>query len=485
MEPILQFLIKFLGFASAFGLAVLVHELGHFLAAKLFGVHVERFVIGFDREAMPFMPKCIWEKKLGQTTYGLSLMPLGGYVKMVGTVHPEIERYLDGDEPTEDQKGLVAQSMQDQAALYKKPFYQKFIIYSAGVFMNFVLAMAVVSYIGIRGETLDAPIPSVVAWQWPDSWLAEQDIREGDQVVEVNGAAVSTNDEFFEALSLMAPTGAEPAEDMEWDIALVLMRGEERLERRLTFRSNEREKAESLARMFALPAHVEYVMRNRPAHKGGMRAGDTVIEVDGESVDDWNEFVYLVRNALGREITVKVVRAGAAEPLELAMRPQESSDQEGIGQIGVMPGNPEKIVEKTPPMTAITGSPGIVWDNIGRYLGNLRKIGGWIVRGEVNKVRRELGGPVAIAQMAGYHASLGYEWWLKFLIMLNIALGVMNLLPFPVLDGGHLCFAAYEGVFRRPMSPKILVPVLQGGVFLIIGFFILITFSDVFNWLSR
>ena len=145
------------GFIGALGLAVFVHELGHFLAAKLFKVPVERFVIGFDKEAMGFLPRCIWERKIGETTYGLSLIPLGGYVKMVGTVHPEIEKYLEGEDekskakPTGDNDPALAgesisagfervrasgqkknetpslqeQALTDIAALYKKPYWQK------------------------------------------------------------------------------------------------------------------------------------------------------------------------------------------------------------------------------------------------------------------------------------------------------------------------------------------------------------------------
>ena len=156
---VFQTLVGILGFLVAFGLAVFIHELGHFLAAKAFKVPVERFVIGFDKEAMGFLPRCIWEKKIGETVYGLSLVPLGGYVKMSGVVHPDIEKYLDGNEgggaapegvpadsiradgvaPGPDPKSLEGQVIQDMAALYKKPFWQKAIIYSAGVIMNLLL----------------------------------------------------------------------------------------------------------------------------------------------------------------------------------------------------------------------------------------------------------------------------------------------------------------------------------------------------------
>src|SRR5690606_32919966 len=190
--------IGVLGFVTAFGLAVLIHEFGHFIAARIFGVSVERFVVGFDKEAMPFMPRCIWEKKIGETTYGLSIVPLGGYVKMVGPVHPDIERYIDGEpEPARDKKpeNLVDQALADQQALYKKPFWQKFIIYSAGVFMNLVLAMIVAVVLATTGVSRSVPVDPVVSWQKPGSILLESGFQPGDRIVAVNGQTIEKNRE--------------------------------------------------------------------------------------------------------------------------------------------------------------------------------------------------------------------------------------------------------------------------------------------------
>lgn len=492
MSTIFLYLLMAVGVIAAFGLAVFVHELGHFLAAKAFKVPVKRFVIGMDKEAMPFLPRCFWEKEINGTVYGISAAPLGGYVQMEGIVHPDIERYLDGEDAKKgaadgaetggegDDNSLLAQSMADQSALYKRPFYQKVIIYSAGVLMNFLLAMVVVAFVQMKGERVDVPVPSVIGWQAEDSYLASHGLLQGDRLVSVNGEPVATDEDFFSVLDGMAPRKESELRDFSFDLAMVFDRDGETIEHAATIPWAETETLGALSTMFARPAYAEYVIRNEAAHRGGMKEGDTIIRVGEEVIDDWGEFVHIIRASLGERLEIVVDRGG--EEVALSVTPKESLDGEGRGQIGVFPGTPEKRVLRATPVEAMVSSPGIIVNNITRYVQNLKRIGGQLVQGEVSQVRRQLGGPVAIAQMAAHHTRLGLDRWLQFLILLNIALGVMNLLPFPILDGGHIVFAVYEGIFRKPVPPQVLVPVLQGGVYFIIGFFLLVTFSDVFKW---
>ncbi|MCB2154265.1 RIP metalloprotease RseP [bacterium] len=495
--------IGFLGIVVAFGLAILVHEFGHFITAKLFKVPVERFVIGFDNAVMPLMPKCIWEKKIGETTYGLSLMPLGGYVQMKGVVHPEIQKYIDGeDAPKSDDlvetdaagleiathsseaknDNLVNQALADQAALYRKPYWQKLIIYSAGVIMNLILACVVVAIIGIKGEEVDKPLPAVVGWQAPASWIVSQDIQQGDKILSVNGTPVETDEDYLKALREALP---EDEDAKEAEIVLSLNRSGETIERDLTLPIGEaapQEPISELVQLTSRPAYVEYVIINAPADKAGLKHGDIIAGIDGEPIDDWNEMVDIIRGNPDKEMAFTILRDGKEFGVTIA--PQESARREGTGEIGIFPGTPEKVIVKLGVVEAIVSSPIVVANNTLMYAQNLKKIGSWIVRGQVNKVRQELGGPVAIAQMAGRHAQLGLDRFLQFMIMLNIALAVMNLLPIPVLDGGHICLATYEAIFRKPVPAKVLVPVLQGAVFLILAFVVLVTFSDLFKMFS-
>lgn len=496
-----MYLLMAVGFIAAIGVAIFVHELGHFLAAKAYGVPVERFVIGFDKEALPFMPKCIIEKHWRGTDYGLSLVPLGGYVKMAGVVHPDIEAYIDGEDAAKKQaspsgepaspieppappaekrrESLSEQAMGDQAALYKRPFHQKIVIYGAGVVMNFLLAMAVVAFIRAKGSEIDAPLPAVVGWQAEASHALALGFLPGDRIVAIDGEDIETDRDFFLALDARFPTERGAAAEFVLEAEFLVLRAGEEVVVPARFEWAEESHREAIGRMVSRPAHIDYVVRNLPAHRARIMAGDTVVAIDGEPVADWWQFFDAIRSNLGNELRLEVVGRAGGPPRTAVVRPVESTSEPGVGIIGVMPGNPERVFERVPPLEAVTAAPGIIINNIQRYVSHLGKLGKRLVTGDVQAVRQDLGGPVAIAQMAGYHTTLGFDRWLEFVIMLNIALGVMNLLPFPVLDGGHIVFAVYEGIFGKPMPARILVPVLNGGVVFILGFFLLITFSDV------
>lgn len=504
-------------FIVAFGLAVLVHELGHFLAAKAFKVPVERFVIGFDRDAMPGMPRCIWERKIGETTYGLSLMPLGGYVKMSGIVHPDIEAYLEGKDrekeakkngtkngaPQEEQAvatpppekqavrddSLTGQAIMDQAALYKKPYYQKLIIYSAGVLMNLLLAMLLMVFLDVRGRTVPVPLPAVVAWQAPDSWLLENDIRQHDRIVAVNGEAIEDSEDWARAIRALLPEEEKDYLGFTLAVHLTLERDGEQIERELelTFPETmaELRQFDSDPRLGAfygiisIPAYVEFVGLDAPAYKAGIKRGDFIRVIDGEPVDDWRELLHIVRASMGKELTIEVERNGAREIIKVT--PWEDN---GVGQIGITGGNPNTRIEKKALGEAIAGGPARLLTTTVNYTRALGQVGKRLVQGDIEKVRRDLGGPVTIARAAGYTANINFEYYVGFLIIFNIALAIINILPIPILDGGHIVLASFEAVFRRPVPPKVLVPVLNGAFIVLIGLFLLITFSDVLKWLS-
>lgn len=495
--------IGVLGFVVAFGLAVFIHELGHFLAAKLFKVPVERFVIGMDREAMGFLPRCIWERKIGETVYGISLVPLGGYVKMAGVVHPDIERYLEGEDakkggapipataeradgpprPAASTPSLQEQAIGDMAALYRKPFWQKVIIYGAGVCMNLVLAMGVVTFMFTRGFEESAPYPVRVAWIAPDSPLAGTALQPGDWVVGLNGESTPTPESFWGALAKL--TGGKQLGSQELPSVTFTLNLERRPEGAalekydfpVTLEGNAEYTGRFLDAISRMDAYVDFVQPNTPAAKAGMEHGDRVLSIDGTPVADWAHFRHIVTSAAGRKLDVVVERKGREVTLQVT--PWEDAENPGRGQVGVIVGNARKEVVREPFLTAVASAPGRVYNYTVNYVSRLKQLGGKLTQGNVTAVRRELGGPVGIAQVAYKMAQKGFDDWLRFLIVLNVALAVMNILPFPVLDGGHICFALYEAVFRRPMPPQILVPLLNGAVIFIIIFFVLVTFNDV------
>lgn len=501
------------GFAVAFGLAVFVHELGHFLAARAFGVKADRFVLGMDREAMPywFIPKCIWEKKIGETTYGISLLPLGGYVRLEGTVHPDIEKYLEGDgkpadaaekkddasTPAVSPQSLAGQTMSDQAALYKKPFWQKTIVYGAGVTMNMILAMVLATIVVVKGEKVNAPQPPIIGWQPQGSWVLAAGLEPGDRIVRVGDEQVQTDKQFYEIVekrlldeagvdgeSLAAGVfGPDVPGDLRLQLPLKVRRGADEIARDVAWPSADdlAKEGRLAASFFAMPAYIDDIIPTMPADKAGIRVGDTIVAIDGTPVVDWNQVLHTVRSSANKELafTLERPKDGEKTRLEVKVTPHESTDEEGIGQIGVVSGTPTKDIERLDVASAVVRSPIIVANMTVRYVERLGLLGSRLAEGEINKVRRELGGPVAVATMAGRRAEQGPERFIKFMIALNIALAVMNLLPLPVLDGGHIMFGLYEAIFGRPIPPQVLVPVIQTSVFVLLGFVVLITFSDV------
>lgn len=489
-----------LGFLVAFGLAVFVHELGHFLAAKAFKVPVERFVIGFDKEAMGFLPRCIIEKKWGETVYGLSLVPLGGYVKMSGVVHPDIERYLEGDGknaetpapsaapattnmrpdgvaiPRAEGSTLQEQAMQDMAALYKKPFWQKVIIYSAGVIMNLILAMLVITLMWTKGFRSDGParleVPTILA----DSTYASGPFVRGERLLSLNGTAVSTDEELAKALSELMG-GKRLGVDLEALNLALTMKGKDGNERPIDLTiTNDTQLRDFFNAMTFAVAYVDFLVPNGPAAKGGMKRGDTILAVNGEPINDWHHFRQVVMASPNQQLTIQVRRGDRT--VDVKVTPWEDAERPGVGQIGIVAGNPEKVVMRESFFVALSNSPARIYAFTRNYVSSLGKLGMKAATGNVTAVSREVSGPAGIAQVAYKMAQYGLDDWLRFVILLNVALAVMNILPFPVLDGGHIVFAAYEGIFRRPVPPKILVPLLNGAVVAILIFVVLVTFND-------
>ena len=502
LETILEYTgnaaIGILGIIVAFGLAIFIHELGHFLAAKAFKVPVERFVIGFDKEAIGIFPRCIWEKKWGETVYGLSLIPLGGYVKMSGVLSPELEAYLEGEEEKPEEKieeieeqkaekaSLQGQALEDMAALYQKPFWQKVIIYSAGVAMNMVLAVLAMGVLYAKGFDESAPYPARVGWISADSPFAGTALQPGDYIVAIEGTPVKNEVEVDQALSEIAG-GKKLGEDLErLDATITLERenasaGEDSTYTYDLTLTDDPELQQAFGTVFfRRDAYIDFVYPDSPADDAGFERGDEVISINGEDVEDWSHFTHIIRQSANEELNVVVKREEDGENArkELAVTPWEDADDPDVGQVGVVVGNPNKTFRQEGVVQAFGNAPERVYTTTSNYLSRLGALFGKLTEGNVTAVSRELGGPVGIGRIAYKMAQSGLSDWINFLIMLNVALAVMNILPIPVLDGGHIVFAIYEALFRQPVPARILVPILNSAVVFILILVVLITFND-------
>jgi regulator of sigma E protease len=444
MESILSLLQTVAIFIAAIFVLVLVHELGHFLAAKFFKMRVERFSIGFPPRLFGF--------KKGDTDYCISATPLGGYVKISGMVDESMDSDFENSEP----KPWEYRS---------KPVWQRAIVISAGVIFNMLLAVLIYSAIYISYGAQHIPAQNVGQLYIPESSLAaELGFETGDRLVSVNGN-VPERYRFGSLISIQEITRSQVVFEVERDGNFVPIQAPadflDMLNRNPVFLDIEN----------ALPSQISQVLPGSPAENSGLKAGDEIVSIDNEPVAFWIQMASRIRTSEG-SLQLEVLRDG--ELLTLNVTPNPDTRTIGIGPVDpveyfgveyVRYGLFTSLREGT--RTAGENTMGIV-QGLGR-----------LVSGSIS-VRENLGGPVAIATVTREATDRGgwMGFWL-FTAMLSITLAIMNILPIPVLDGGHLVFLIYEAVTRREPSLKVRMALQQIGMVLLIGLMIFVTFNDI------
>lgn len=441
------------------GILVTIHEFGHFWVARRCGVKVLRFSIGFGRAVKT------WHGKDG-TEYVIAPIPLGGYVKMLG------------QDDTQAGGGDIPDAERHMAFNYK-PLWQRFAIVAAGPMANFLLAIVVfwlinVAY-GLKGV---APVVSNVV---NDSPAYAAGLRAGDEIVAVDG--VDTNiwqQVTMQLLNRLGETGelvvsAIPANAVDARDYVIPVQDWES-------RTAEPNPLTSLGIVqYEIPPVIDGVVAGGRAELAGFEPGDRVLSADGEAVRSWTQWVEMVRAHPELPLDV-VVQRGAVEQA-LTVTPQGSDvDGVAIGTIGAYV-EPYDVYGSLPPemrreitynpLTAIGPALQETWDKSVFVLDSIKKM----VIGLISV--KNINGPITIAQVAGETASYGLEVYLGFLAILSISLGVLNLLPIPVLDGGHLLYYTIEAIIRRPVPERIQAMGLQMGLLMIGGIMMLAIYNDV------
>ena len=423
------------------GLLVFFHELGHFLAAKRMGIRVERFSLGFP-------PKMIG-KTIGDTEYCLSWIPLGGYVKMAGE-HPDAQEEDQGGEPWEFQSKSVAA--------------RSFVI-AAGPGMNFVLAFIIfwVFYLFMGVMLVDTTTVGRVEVGSP---YAAAGLQVGDEILEIDQVAVDTWDDVRERLA-----SSEAA-----SLYLKVLRdGQERSMEVPYSGAGARERLSGLDYFRA--SAVSTVIPDSPAEKAGLRPGDVITTVDGVPVSQWYEMVTLIRGRPGIETTVAWTRN--SQPHEVTIIPntaqdldRETGDIIDIGQIGI---TQQDHVKRSP--VGFISSVSLAGTQLVNVTYTILTFVKKLVSGQVST--DTVGGPIAIAQMAGDSARQGASSLFSFMAFLSINLAILNLLPIPALDGGQLLILGVESVLRRPLSLKYRLVWQQTGMALLLVLMVFVVFNDV------
>jgi regulator of sigma E protease len=441
-----------LPFLLALGILIVVHEFGHYLVARLCGVKVLRFSLGFG--------KTLFVRRAGadQTEWALSVFPLGGYVKML------------------DEREAPVAADELHRAFNRQSVWRRIAIVAAGPLANFVLA--IVLYWGLYTGGVEELRPRLGAPEVA-SQAERAGFREGDLVRSVDGRQVETWQEFrwqllneaFERKSVTIETINESKEIAfrKLDLAgTVVDQGERDISTQVglrLFRPN-------------LPAVLGKLSPDGPAQAAGLRSGDRVVRIGDKNIVGWTDLVSAVRDGAGQALKVEVLRDGALMAFNVVPAAVDESGRK-IGRIGVGVADAEGRRE----LMFVTVRYG-VFDSLGKGLRqtwdtaalSLSVMGRMIV-GEVSV--KNLSGPVTIADFAGQSAKMGFSHYIKFLALISISLGVLNLLPVPVLDGGHLLYYVIEIIKGGPVSERVMEIGQQIGMALLAALMAFAFYNDI------
>jgi len=442
------------------GVLVLVHEFGHFAVAKLFGVRVETFSIGFGKRLFGF--------RRGDTDYRISLLPLGGYVKMAG------EMGGDGTIPVGG-GSASGTAPHDSGDLNSKPRWQRILIACAGPAANFLLAIFLMTavYIGHNEVQNYLRNPAVIDYIVPNSVAAKAGLQHGDRILRFDTVENPTWDQVMERsvlnLNHTVPIMVQQEDGAQKNTSLFL-------------------KSPSNPDNFTLgdigltpeiqkkPLKVAMVEASMPGAKAGLKSGDEIVSIDGIRLHSLPSMVLYLQQNGNKPVTLSILRNG--KPTTLTVTPQKTVGPEGQPryQIGFNAEPPPSHIERLSLPQAFSKSVSECVKESTMLMDVLRRV----VTHQMSA--RTLSGPVGIARQTGYVASMpGWSPMMAWTAFISVQLAILNLLPIPILDGGMILFLLIESVMRRDMNEKLKERVYQTAFV----FFILLMVFVLFNDLSK
>lgn len=448
MDPV-ALLIKVLIAVFTFGVLVAIHEWGHFWVARRCGVKVLRFAIGFGT------PLLRWTDKTG-TEFAVCALPLGGYVKML-----------------DEREGAVAASERSMEFNSKHP-WRRIAIASAGPIANFMLAFVAFVVIASMGTQGVAPIVGSVGESTPS---AKAGLLPGDEITRIDSTVVRSWQDAMQALmQRMGESGSVEIQVERGDSTEVLVAPLDRWLVGAVEPDLLNDFGISPYRL-AVSAELSRVLPDSAADKAGIQEGDRVVEIDGNPVVDWYSLVDLIQPRGGKTVDIVVDRAG--ELLVMAVTPTlvENGD-ESFGRIGVAPVPveypPEMIREFTYPGLSAVGK---AVQQVQYYSVFTLESFGKLLSGSISV--KNLSGPISIAKVASDSAKFGLSSYLTILAILSISLGVLNLMPIPVLDGGHIVFHSIEWIKGSPVSEVIQEWSLRVGGSMVLCLMVFALYNDI------
>lgn len=452
-----------------FGLVIFVHELGHFLAAKSVGVYAPRFSIGFG--------PALWRRRKGETEYILAAFPLGGYVRMASRLD-EATASLEGGSEQEAATKAKERGEWDPNAMIpfgpkpvpenrwfeSKPLWARLYILLAGVTMNFVLGLVVAIGLAMHFGKVVIPARAIGAVRPVNGQpILAAVAQPGDTILRVNGQPVAT---WSRAMREIVESRDTVALETTRGRAVIPVNGA------------GSPKAEDVAAAidYELPPVIGDLLPTEPAAKAGFQPGDSIVAINGQPVRTWSDMVSHVANSAGRELDFDIIRVGARQTLSVTPRAMESVHPvTGVrGPVGKIGAFPTDVTGREPVSIgeAVTLGSRTAWFMGTQIITTVRDL-------FTRKVSMDqLGGPIAITRASVQAARSGMETLFYLIALLSINVGILNLLPIPILDGGQVLINVLETARGRAFSLRTREYILRGGLFFILLLFVLVMFND-------
>ncbi|MEI7904407.1 MAG: RIP metalloprotease RseP [Candidatus Firestonebacteria bacterium] len=423
------------------GFVVFIHELGHFLAARVRGVKVTKFSLGMG-------PK-LWGFKKGDTEYMLSWIPIGGYVKMAG------------DEPAEEiGNQLKAKGIFEKDEFLGQVWWGKIFIIACGPLMNLFLAIAVFIFVFWWGMELGT-FQSVLSGVEKGSAAEISGFKSMDKIISVDGAPAGWWHEFAAQLEKKKTS------------AVIVERAGKQKSLKLEIQDGK-----AFGFIPYRPAVIE-VNVGAPAYNSGFKDGDLIVKAGGKDIKQFSDLYGVIQASKGKEMIFELRRSGQA--VIKKVKPLKDNILSGGYVIGVS-AKVEKYYKQSLPF----GEAFISGFERAYFLSTLQLKGLWMIITNKQPAKDSLGGPIMIAQMAHEQAKKGFTTFLLFFAYINLILGVLNLfLPIPVLDSGAIIMYAFEGVLRRPINLKVQMGLMYAGWVLVILLMVFATYNDIAKTILR
>jgi regulator of sigma E protease len=443
-------------FVIAIFILVTAHEFGHFITARIFGMRVDRFFIGFD-----FYGIKLWQKKIGETEYGIGAFPIGGYVKIAGMVDESMDTsYANTEAKPWEFRG--------------KPVWQRLIVLAGGVGMNFVLAAVI--FIGITAVFGESRTPlTTPAFIEQNSVFSSIGFRSGDRLVSINGHKLHYWEEALAPEQLSARSLQYTVERNGQELTLQAPPD-------IVSKLNE---SKSIGIRPTVPPIIDQVLPNDPAAKAGLKSGALITTINGTPVSDWTEVVGIISKSAGKKLSITWLHLKAAptgpvtadmirkdgQPFTTEVVPNKS------GKVGIsLKQTIETERRKLSMPESVVSGINQTWKTSVMTVQGFAKI----FSGQED-FRKSVGGPVKIARIANQSAEQGPVSFLYFVAVLSISLAIINILPIPALDGGQFMLNAVEGIIGREIPFELKMRIQQVGMALLLALFAYFMINDIFN----